>query len=488
MEGRRTGDEKAQEVALEALVVLAGNAATAADIEGYQFGALEQLAQRAAARKDFDSAAKFYEHWLSVRDVYDAGDHDASYAQTLIALAAVEAHRNNPKHALDLLARAEQIAQSTHFSDEDSAELLPKLADAYAEAGRDDRADALLEEAAEKAAIELMGRSRTGLSDRDIKAARFDAAESELARAYPSLPPKNIDESWRVFSRYLDAQGAVIVHYEKAGLYDKAEPLHERAIEVAARDWGENAPMTADQVYFLAVNLVRQDKDPAAEAQFIRYLKMDEHEPHLGLFRARSIEMLTALHIAKREFREAAEWWQRMADVRLRALGSNDPAVILALQEVAVFEALAADPVRSAGAARKSLQFEQNKNPVAAEPGFLVEADKPLYTGERDISRMLASVSLSAFADEPRDLSDANRVRAEQTAAALEAYVETCVRLKCDQSDVMRTAESALHLRELARGREQPETIRAAKRLIELYESADRHDLATRLRTTYSLD
>ena len=485
-----SSEPKVRDAALEKIVASAGNATKPEEVESFQFHALDSLGEYAIARKDYANAEKYYARSLAVRDVRDQGRHDVGYARTLAGIAKARVGAGRNAEAIETLDQAQKIVIAADGEQsEELAPVLAQLADVYLATGKDDLYEATLQRAIDRAKGVRRIPMLTTMAMRRASQGRLEEADTLLSRAYAyysELSPGIDDEAIKSFNR---ANENMQKRYRDLKRYNAAERYYRRAIELSARAWGKDDPLTADEVYFLAMNLVAQDKFDAAETELARYVEMDRKNPKPGLFRVASTEYVALLRLQAHDYAAAARYWEEVIALRLKLFGAGDPAVVLGLRELAIIDIGANLDAAAQTAAKRADANERAKHPQPADSRFAEEAAFARKQLPLDLMPRLAT-SASSDLTPPRStqLTDAQKARSDRLATAIEAYAETREHIAKYPFFSISAYEVSVALRERTSGLRDANTISAAKRLLSLYQREKQADKADLLRTRYALD
>jgi CHAT domain-containing protein/Tfp pilus assembly protein PilF len=188
--------------------------------------------------------------------------------------------------------------------------------------------------------------------------------------------------------------------YTDKGEYVKAEPLYRRALAIREKALGKDHPDTGASINNLATLYREQGKYPEAEPLFKRAL--DIREKMLGNDHpdtAESFNNLALFYTLQGEYKEAEPLYKRALDIREKALGNDHPATANSLNNLALLyynqgKYREAEPLykRAIGINEKTLGKDhpdtaQNLNNLAAlyeSQGKYVESE-PLYKRAIDI-------------------------------------------------------------------------------------------------------
>ncbi|WP_439332606.1 tetratricopeptide repeat protein, partial [Pyxidicoccus fallax] len=194
----------------------------------------------------------------------------------------------------------------------------------------------------------------------------FDRAEPLYARAISILESEFVDpyakrklNDWvgLLSPRALALEGAKGVYHEVAyhaerddhaafgnldlqNLYDPAEPLYQRALDMAKGSIGKHHPIVAATLNELGLLYAAQGLYVRAEpllqrALDIRETALGKHHPTL----AASLNNLAILHANQGLYVRAEPLLQRALDIRLAALGQDHPDVAASLNNLAILYA-----------------------------------------------------------------------------------------------------------------------------------------------------
>jgi eukaryotic-like serine/threonine-protein kinase len=198
------------------------------------------------------------------------------------------------------------------------------------------------------------GRTITAGEILDLGAARLDR---ELA------------EQPRVQARLLHTIGTV---YLQLGLYDRAAPLLEKALETRRRLLGEESPEVAESLEAVGRLDERQGDYAAARPLLERSLALREAalgpgDPEV----AQSLDALAGLAFSQGDYPRALSLWQRALAVREKALGPRDPRVAELLDRLATTQLRSGDDAAAKALFERALALRQEalgpRHPQVAE-------------------------------------------------------------------------------------------------------------------------
>ena len=124
--------------------------------------------------------------------------------------------------------------------------------------------------------------------------------------------------------------------YESQGKYEKAEPLHQRSLEIREKALGPDHPSVGTSLNNLAGLYESQGKYEKAEPLYQRSLEISEKalgpdHPDVGT----SLNNLAGLYESQGKYEKAEPLYQRSLEIREKALGPDHPSVGTSLNNLA---------------------------------------------------------------------------------------------------------------------------------------------------------
>jgi CHAT domain-containing protein/Tfp pilus assembly protein PilF len=190
---------------------------------------------------------------------------------------------------------------------------------------------------------ELRAATETDRALHDARKQFEEALKLERAGKYDEALPL-ADRALEIRERFLGAEHRHVAAaidslagiYTDRGEYLKAEPLYRRALDIREKALGKDHPETATTLNNLAALYYYQGKYEEAEPLFKRALDIREKalgkdHPETGA----SLNDLAILNLARGKYVEAEPLYKRALDISEKALGKDHPETALSLNNLA---------------------------------------------------------------------------------------------------------------------------------------------------------
>jgi CHAT domain-containing protein/Tfp pilus assembly protein PilF len=251
----------------------------------------------------------------------------------------------------------------------------------------------------------------------------------------------------------------------RAGRYDEARPLGERALAIREKALGPDHPAVADSLNNLA-ELYRLKGD-YAKAEPLQQRALAVREKALGSDQpevANSLNNLANLYYSKGDYAKAEPLWQRSLAIREKALGPDHPDVAASLHNLAILYRLQGDYGKAEPLSQRSLAIREKAlgpdHPLVAQSLInlaIIYSDKGDYAKAEPLYQRALAIREKALGPDHPGVADS---------------VTNLANLYGNKGDYAKAEplqQRALAIREKALGPDHPDVANSLNNLAELY-------------------